>query len=76
MKNLSANHRANDVIVLEDKEQILSAKFSYGPLDFALSGEKVDIFQCNQVSKYFSVVPQHDIFWPNLSVLEHLNIMQ
>lgn len=42
-KNLSANHRANDVIVLEDKEQILTAKFSYGPLDFALSGEKVEI---------------------------------
>ena len=30
--------------MLEDKEQILTAKFSYGPLDFALSGEKVDIF--------------------------------
>ena len=43
-KNLSANHRANDVIVLEDNEQILNAKFSYGPLDFALSCEKVDIF--------------------------------
>lgn len=41
---MSANHRANDVIVLEDKEQILTAKFSYGPLDFALSGEKVDIY--------------------------------
>jgi phosphatidate phosphatase PAH1 len=46
-KNLSANHRANDVIVLEDKEQILTAKFSYGPLDFALSGEKVDIYITN-----------------------------
>ena len=41
---MSANHRANDVIVLEDKEQILTAKFSYGPLDFALSGEKIDIY--------------------------------
>jgi membrane-associated phosphatidylinositol transfer protein len=41
---LSANHRANDVIVQEDKEQVLTAKFSYGPLDFVLSGEKVDIY--------------------------------
>lgn len=31
------------MIVSEDRPQILSAKFSYGPLDFALSGEKVDI---------------------------------
>ncbi|CAF0833193.1 unnamed protein product [Brachionus calyciflorus] len=44
LRKFSANHRANDVIVLEDKEQILSAKFSYGPLDFALSGEKIDIY--------------------------------
>ena len=44
LRNLSANHRANDVVVLEDKEQVLKAKFSYGPLDFALSGEKIDIY--------------------------------
>jgi phosphatidate phosphatase PAH1 len=36
--------------VLEDKEQFLTAKFSYGPLDFALSGEKVDIFIINKTS--------------------------
>lgn len=48
LRNLSANHRANDVVVLEDKEQVLTAKFSYGPLDFALSGEKVDIFVMNK----------------------------
>lgn len=44
LRNLSPNHRSNDVIVNEDKEQLLSAKFSYGPLDFALSGEKIDIY--------------------------------
>lgn len=44
LRNLTSNHRANDVIVLEDIAQIVCAKFSYGPLDFALSGEKVDIF--------------------------------
>jgi phosphatidate phosphatase PAH1 len=44
LKNLSANHRANDVIVSEDKDQILIAKFGYGPLDFGLSGEKVEIY--------------------------------
>ncbi len=44
LRNLSPNHRSNDVIVGEDKEQVLSAKFTYGPLDFVLSGEKIEIF--------------------------------
>ncbi|XP_041348927.1 protein retinal degeneration B-like [Gigantopelta aegis] len=44
VRNLQSNHRANDVIVLEDKPQVLSAKFMYGSLDISsLSGEKVDI---------------------------------
>lgn len=29
---------------------------------------KVNLFNCNNVSQYFSVVPQHDIYWSNLSV--------
>ena len=57
LKNLSPNHRANDVIVLEDREQQLTAKFSYGPLDFVLAGEKVDIYimskSANEI-KYYS----------------------
>ncbi|CAI9741236.1 protein retinal degeneration B-like isoform X1 [Octopus vulgaris] len=45
VRNLQPNHRANDVLVLEDVEQVLTAKFSYGPLDMiSLSGEKVDIY--------------------------------
>ncbi len=43
MKKLAPNHRANDVIVLEDQQQALVAKFLYGPFDFELSGEKVEI---------------------------------
>ena len=44
IKNGAANHRANDVIVLEGKEQILHGRFSYGPFDMvALTSEKVDI---------------------------------
>ena len=43
-RNGAANHRANDVLVKEGSPQILSARFSYGPLDMAaLSGERVDI---------------------------------
>ena len=43
-QNLQPNHRGNDVLVLEDKPQVLSAKFMYGPLDMtSLSGEKVII---------------------------------
>jgi membrane-associated phosphatidylinositol transfer protein len=52
LRNLTANHRANDVIVLEKKEQILNAKFAYGSLDFALSGEKVDIYIKSVASTY------------------------
>lgn len=43
-RNGGANHRANDVLVKEGVPQILSARFSYGPLDMhSLSGERVDI---------------------------------
>ena len=43
IRNGTANHRANDVIVLEGKEQFLHGRFSYGPFDMVLSSEKVDI---------------------------------
>ncbi|CAG0888834.1 unnamed protein product [Darwinula stevensoni] len=44
-QNMSANHRANDVIVGEGMPQVISARFMYGPLDMvALSGEKVDLY--------------------------------
>ncbi|UYV77743.1 PITPNM2, partial [Cordylochernes scorpioides] len=44
LKNMTANHRANDVIVKEGCPQILSARFVYGPLDMVtLTGEKIDI---------------------------------
>ena len=42
IQNLQPNHRGNDVLVMEDKKQQISAKFMYGPLDMtSLSGEKV-----------------------------------
>ncbi|XP_025836899.1 protein retinal degeneration B isoform X2 [Agrilus planipennis] len=44
LKNVAANHRANDVIVKEGASQTLTARFMYGPLDMiTLTGEKVDI---------------------------------
>ncbi|ELU13727.1 hypothetical protein CAPTEDRAFT_169194 [Capitella teleta] len=44
VKNVAPNHRANDVIVVEDGPQSISARFMYGPLDMvSLSGEKVDV---------------------------------
>lgn len=44
LKNVNANHRANDVIVKEGAPQVLTARFMYGPLDVVtLTGEKVDI---------------------------------
>ncbi|KAL1501307.1 hypothetical protein ABEB36_006651 [Hypothenemus hampei] len=44
LKNVTANHRANDVIVREGAAQSLVASFKYGPLDMiTLTGEKVDL---------------------------------
>ncbi|KAH3891600.1 hypothetical protein DPMN_015704, partial [Dreissena polymorpha] len=44
IKNLQPNHRGNDVLVVEDGPQKITAKFMYGPLDMtSLSGEKTDI---------------------------------
>lgn len=44
LKNVAANHRANDVIVKEGEAQKLMARFMYGPLDMiTLAGEKVDV---------------------------------
>ncbi|XP_055526157.1 protein retinal degeneration B isoform X2 [Wyeomyia smithii] len=44
LKNVTANHRANDVIVKDGEPQKLVARFMYGPLDMiTLAGEKVDI---------------------------------
>ena len=42
IRNGAANHRGNDVIVLEGRDQVLHGRFSYGPFDMSvLSGEKV-----------------------------------
>ncbi|CAD5120699.1 DgyrCDS9263 [Dimorphilus gyrociliatus] len=43
LHNTAPNHRANDVLIAEDKKQLLTAKFMYGILDVALSSERVDI---------------------------------
>ncbi|XP_055684260.1 protein retinal degeneration B isoform X2 [Lutzomyia longipalpis] len=44
LKNVTANHRANDVIVKEGEPQKLLARFMYGPLDMiTLAGERVDV---------------------------------
>uniref|UniRef100_A0A6I8PJD6 PITPNM family member 3 n=1 Tax=Xenopus tropicalis TaxID=8364 RepID=A0A6I8PJD6_XENTR len=44
LRNVTANHRANDVIAVEGGPQVLVGRFMYGPLDMvALTGEKVDV---------------------------------
>ena len=51
--NLAPNHRANDVLVVEGVEQILQAKFCYGPMDLvALSHELVSVFVCPQRQEF------------------------
>nr|XP_060627442.1 membrane-associated phosphatidylinositol transfer protein 1 [Anolis sagrei ordinatus] len=45
IRNVTANHRASDVIVCEGRPQVLNGRFMYGPLDVVtLTGEKVDIY--------------------------------
>ncbi|XP_018026574.1 protein retinal degeneration B [Hyalella azteca] len=44
LKNVTSNHRGNDVLVRCGAPQTINARFMYGPLDMvALSGEKVDM---------------------------------
>ncbi|XP_069471138.1 membrane-associated phosphatidylinositol transfer protein 3 isoform X2 [Ambystoma mexicanum] len=51
LRNVTANHRANDVIAAEDGPQVLVGRFMYGPLDMvALTGEKVDILLMTEPS--------------------------
>uniref|UniRef100_A0A8D0G467 Phosphatidylinositol transfer protein membrane associated 1 n=1 Tax=Sphenodon punctatus TaxID=8508 RepID=A0A8D0G467_SPHPU len=45
IRNVTANHRASDVVMCEGRPQVLSVRFMYGPLDVVtLTGEKVDIY--------------------------------
>ncbi|XP_060799996.1 membrane-associated phosphatidylinositol transfer protein 3-like isoform X2 [Neoarius graeffei] len=45
LRNLTANHRVNDVIATEEGPQTLVGRFMYGPLDMVtLTGEKVDVY--------------------------------
>ncbi|XP_037533514.1 membrane-associated phosphatidylinositol transfer protein 3 [Nematolebias whitei] len=49
LRNVTANHRVNDVIAIEDGPQTLVGRFMYGPLDMVtLTGEKVDILVMTQ----------------------------
>ncbi|XP_061189651.1 protein retinal degeneration B-like isoform X2 [Saccostrea echinata] len=51
VKNLHPNHRGNDVMVLEDKPQVITARFMYGSFDVtSLSGEKVDVHVMDQLN--------------------------
>ncbi|KAL4647581.1 membrane-associated phosphatidylinositol transfer protein 3 [Arapaima gigas] len=49
LRNVTSNHRVNDIIATEDGPQTLVGRFMYGPLDMVtLTGEKVDIFLMTQ----------------------------
>ncbi|XP_048836217.1 membrane-associated phosphatidylinositol transfer protein 3 isoform X2 [Brienomyrus brachyistius] len=49
LRNVTSNHRVNDVIATEDGPQILVGRFMYGPLDMVtLTGEKVDVLLMTQ----------------------------
>ncbi|XP_077354232.1 membrane-associated phosphatidylinositol transfer protein 2 isoform X2 [Festucalex cinctus] len=44
IRNVTANHRANDAVFTEDGGQTVTGRFMYGPLDMVtLTGEKIDI---------------------------------
>ncbi|XP_070845247.1 membrane-associated phosphatidylinositol transfer protein 2-like isoform X1 [Chaetodon trifascialis] len=44
IRNVTANHRLNDMVFTEDGVQTVTGRFMYGPLDMVtLTGEKIDI---------------------------------
>uniref|UniRef100_A0A3Q1FU38 Phosphatidylinositol transfer protein membrane associated 2 n=1 Tax=Acanthochromis polyacanthus TaxID=80966 RepID=A0A3Q1FU38_9TELE len=44
IRNVTANHRVNDAVFMEDGAQTVTGRFMYGPLDMVtLTGEKIDI---------------------------------
>ncbi|XP_068191489.1 membrane-associated phosphatidylinositol transfer protein 2-like [Antennarius striatus] len=44
IRNVTANHRVNDVVFTADGTQMVMGRFMYGPLDMVtLTGEKIDI---------------------------------
>ncbi|KAF8358291.1 pitp-1 [Pristionchus pacificus] len=52
--NLSANHRANDSLVVQGNEQIIHARFCYGPMDLvALTREAVNVYLCPARKEWF-----------------------
>ncbi|KAM4596004.1 membrane-associated phosphatidylinositol transfer protein 3-like [Polymixia lowei] len=49
LRNVTANHRVNDIIATEEGPQTLVGRFMYGPLDMVtLTGEKVDVLLMTQ----------------------------
>uniref|UniRef100_A0AAY4BWG7 DDHD domain-containing protein n=1 Tax=Denticeps clupeoides TaxID=299321 RepID=A0AAY4BWG7_9TELE len=49
IRNVTANHRANDAVFTEDGTQVVMGRFMYGPLDMVtLTGEKVDVYIMTQ----------------------------
>ena len=38
--------------------------------------KRVDLFTTSKISHLFSVVPQLDIYWPNLTIREHLQVFE
>ncbi|KAI3362061.1 hypothetical protein L3Q82_012402 [Scortum barcoo] len=44
IRNVTANHRVNDAVFVEEGAQMVTGRFMYGPLDMVtLTGEKIDI---------------------------------
>ena len=60
IRNGAANHRGNDVIVLEGRDQVLHGRFNYGPFDMSvLSGEKVIMASKKKIYNLFCQVDIH-----------------
>ena len=60
IRNGAANHRGNDVIVLEGRDQVLHGRFNYGPFDMSvLSGEKVS--RASKIVLFLNFLRQVDI---------------
>ncbi|KAK5901104.1 hypothetical protein CgunFtcFv8_026006 [Champsocephalus gunnari] len=60
IRNVTANHRVNDAVFVEDGAQMVIGRFMYGPLDMVtLTGEKIDIHIMTQPPFWRVGVLQH-----------------
>lgn len=69
---MTANHRANDVIVKEGAPQLLLARFMYGPLDMITLAGIITIDTVYEMELLTDTTCLRIIFYSHLTWAEHI----